>query len=128
MFVIGALGIWSSEFASTYLEEPPPRPPPRRIMIAKPEHGRFSPVTMVPYPDISDLPDDLAAALVRLVRLINQLQARNPDLDRLALSVETELDLRAALILVRHVESTKGCFQLMISPWDGRQLLDGPMP
>lgn len=81
---------------------------------------------MLPYPDITELPDDLAAALVRLVRLINQLRLRNPDLDRLALSVETELDLRAAIILIRHVEQRGGRFDLMLSPWDGRQLLDGP--
>ncbi|MFY8092901.1 MAG: hypothetical protein ACOVN0_05390 [Niveispirillum sp.] len=83
---------------------------------------------MLTYPDISGLPDDLAAALVRLVRLINQLRVRNPGLDRLALSVETELDLRAAVILIRHVERSGGGFDLMLSPWDGRQLLDGGDP
>ncbi len=81
---------------------------------------------MLPYPHLSDLPDDLAAALARLVRLINQLRRRNPDLDRLALSVETELDLRAAIILIRHIEQRGGNFHLMLSPWDGRLLLDGP--
>lgn len=79
----------------------------------------------VPYPDITALPDDLAAALVRLVRLINQMRLRRPDLDRLALSVETEVDLRAARLLIRHVERTCPGFSLMLSPWDGRRLLDG---
>lgn len=83
---------------------------------------------MLSYPDISALPDDLAASLVRLVRLINQLRARDPGLDRLALSVETELDLQAAVILIRHAERIGDDFQLMLSPWDGRQLLDGPDP
>lgn len=81
---------------------------------------------MLSYPDISSLPDDLAAALVRLVRLINQMRLRDPGLDRLALSVETELDLHAAVILIRHVERTCRDFQLMLSPWDGRQLLELP--
>ncbi|MFV3128600.1 hypothetical protein [Niveispirillum sp. KHB5.9] len=80
---------------------------------------------MVSYPDISRLPDDLAASLVRLVRLVNQLRTRNPDLDQLALSVETELDFHAATILVHHVEGSDDDFQLMLSPWDGRQLLEG---
>lgn len=81
---------------------------------------------MLPYPDITNLPDELAASVVRLVRLINQLRTRHPELDRLALSVETELDLRAAVILIRHIEMSRIDFQLMLSPWDGRQLLDGP--
>lgn len=81
---------------------------------------------MVTYPDISSLPDDLAASLVRLVRLVNQLRIRDPDLDQVALSVETELDYRAATILIRHVERSGDGFRLMLSPWDGRQLLDGP--
>lgn len=79
----------------------------------------------VPYPDISDLPDDLAAALVRLIRLVNQMRTRQPDLDRLALSVETQIDLRAARLLIEHVERTCPGFTLMLSPWDGRNLLDG---
>lgn len=78
---------------------------------------------MMPYPDIAALPDDLAAALVRLVRLVNQMRRRHPDLDRMALSVETELDLRAAVILIQHVEAAGKGFELMLSPWDGRRLL-----
>jgi len=81
----------------------------------------------IPYPDISTMPDDLAAALVRLVRLINQMRARDPDLDRLALSLESEVDLRAAVILIRHIERNCRDFQVMLSPWDGRRLLE-PAP
>ncbi len=79
----------------------------------------------VPYPDLSSLPDDLAAALVRLIRLVNQMRVRCPDLDSVALSVETEIDRRAARLLVQHVERTCPGFTLMLSPWDGRSLLDG---
>ena len=77
----------------------------------------------VPYPDISNLPDDLAAALVRLVRLVNQMRAHQPDMDCIALSVETEIDLRAAQLLIRHIERTCTDFTLLLSPWDGRSLL-----
>lgn len=120
------MGVWSSEFAKTYLEEGAGARPDPMHNNAAPRRWPFPARKMISYPDISDLPDDLAAALVRLVRLINQLRTRDPGLDRLALSVETELDLHAAVILVRHIERSGGGFQLMISPWDGRQLLDGP--
>jgi hypothetical protein len=83
---------------------------------------------MLPYPDLHCLSDDLAAALVRLVRLINQLRVRRPDLDRMALSLETELDLRAAQLLIDHLDDVGDDFHLMLSPWGGRQLLDGPAP
>ncbi|MFV3073087.1 hypothetical protein [Niveispirillum fermenti] len=78
---------------------------------------------MVPYPDITALPDDLAAALVRLVRLVNQMRMRCPDLDHVALSVETDIDWQAATILTRHIELTCRDFRLMLSPWDGRNLI-----
>jgi hypothetical protein len=81
---------------------------------------------MLPYPDLHSLPDDLAAALVRLVRLVNQLRVRRPDLDRMALSLETEVDLRAARLLIDHLDDVDDDFRLMLSPWDGRQLLASP--
>lgn len=79
---------------------------------------------MLPYPDLSSLPDDVARAVVRLVRLVNQMRLRHPDLDRFALSVENETDLRAAVIVCRLVEQQCRDFELMLSPWDGRQLLE----
>lgn len=79
---------------------------------------------MLPYPDISSLPDDVSRAVVRLVRLVNQMRLRHPELDRFALSVENETDLRAAVIVCRHVERHCRDFELMLSPWDGRQLLE----
>lgn len=79
---------------------------------------------MLSCPDISGLPDDVAMALVRLTRLVNQMRHANPGLDRFALSVETEADLRAAVILCRHIEKRRHGFDLMLSPWDGRRLLE----
>jgi hypothetical protein len=79
---------------------------------------------MVTYPDISDLPEELAAAVVRLVRLVNQMRQRYPTLDRFALSVETEVDLRAAVIVSQHVERHCRDFELLLSPWDGNRLME----
>ncbi len=79
---------------------------------------------MVTYPDVADLPDEVAAAVVRLVRLVNQMRQRYPNLDRFALSVENEIDLRAAVIVSQHVEKNCRDFELLLSPWDGSRLME----
>lgn len=79
----------------------------------------------LPYPDLTGLPPDLARAVSRLVRLINELRRRRPDLDRIAMSVETDLDRRALLIIDAHVERLGLSFTVLPSPWDGRALLEG---
>ncbi|SNS96157.1 MULTISPECIES: hypothetical protein [unclassified Azospirillum] len=79
---------------------------------------------MVTYPDLTDLPEEVAAAVVRLVRLVNQMRHRYPDLDRFALSVENDVDLRAAVIVSRHIEKHCRDFELLLSPWDGSRLME----
>lgn len=81
--------------------------------------------TSIPYPDISRLPDDQAQAVSRLVRLVNELRRRRPDLDRVAVSTETALDRHAAHLLAQHIERLGLPFELMLSPWDGRQFMEG---
>lgn len=86
------------------------------------------PTRMIPYPDVSNLPDELARAVCRMVRLVNEMRRRHPDLDMLAISTETELDHRAAGLVAAWVESQGGELRLMISPWDGRRFIEGDGP
>lgn len=79
----------------------------------------------IPYPDTTQLPDELSLAVSRLVRLVNELRRRRPELDRLAVSTETALDRQAAHLLSQHIERLGLDFQLMLSPWDGRQFMEG---
>lgn len=83
---------------------------------------------MIPYPDVTSLPEELARAVGRMVRLVNEMRRRHPDLDTLALSTETALDREAATVLADWVECQGGNFRLMLSPWDGRQFLNGRSP
>jgi len=88
---------------------------------------------MIPYPDVTSLPDDLGLAVCRMVRLVNEMRRRHPDLDRVAISTETPLDRRAAELVARYIERTVPDFQMMLSPWDGRQFMAdgqgfGPLP
>jgi len=80
---------------------------------------------MIPYPDVTRLPEELGLAVCRMVRLVNEMRRRYPDLEQFALSTETELDRRAAAIVVRHVERLGLGFTLLLSPWDGRDYMEG---
>ena len=83
---------------------------------------------MIPFPDVSALSPDLAAAIVRMVRLVNEMRRRHPDLDRFAISTETEIVRLAAGFVGSWVERQGLDFSLMISPWDGRQVKRGEPP
>lgn len=76
----------------------------------------------VSYPDVSLLPEDLGQAVCRMVRLVNQMHERYPELDRFALAAETALDRRAAEIVAHHVNRLGLGFEMFVSPYDPAQL------
>lgn len=76
----------------------------------------------VSYPDVSLLPAELSQAVCRMVRLVNQMHERYPDLDRFALAAETDIDRRAAEIVSLHVARLGLGFDMFVSPYDPRHL------
>ncbi len=77
---------------------------------------------MVSYPDVSLLPEDLGQAVCRMVRLVNQMHDRFPELDRFALAAETDIDRRAAEIVSHHVARLGLGFEMFVSPYDPQHL------
>lgn len=90
---------------------------------------RYDAAMRIPYPDVSGFAEDLAAAVCRMVRLVNHMHERHPELDRFALSAETEIDRIAAEVVVKHVATLDVGFEMFLSPYDpGALPHNGPPP
>ncbi|ACI98345.1 hypothetical protein [Rhodospirillum centenum] len=71
---------------------------------------------MIPYPDLTDLPASLARAVVRMVRLVNEMHRRHPDLDCFAIDADDPLDRQALAIVAQHVDGLNLSFRLLPAP------------
>ncbi|MFC7331844.1 hypothetical protein [Rhodocista pekingensis] len=71
---------------------------------------------MIPYPDLTDLPAPLAKAVVRMVRLVNEMHRRYPELDCFAVDADDMLDRQALAIVAQHVDRLNLSLRLLPAP------------
>lgn len=71
---------------------------------------------MIPYPDVGNLPEPLARSVSRMVRLVNEMHRRHPELDCFAIQVEDDLDRQALFIVARHIDRLELSFRILPAP------------
>lgn len=81
---------------------------------------------MIPYPDVTTLDPGLAETVCRMVRLVDAMRQRHPELDRFAVHADDPLDREALAIVADHVARLELGFELLLSPFGPETLPHGP--